>query len=247
MTRDPATAPPRTDLPFLLHRRRPAPAAPAPTVSASLDLSPTAAPLDLAPPRPVARPRRAVRRVAGRTVLTAAAPTVTLTPLQSGVGRLTVEAVCSPAVGDLRLACAYALRGGLSSTVDRSAGPANARSADSHLVLAGRHEEFEQVLVDLRRVRDVERLGVLAYSASHQPLQWGGTLVVTTTTGARVELPVDPGPPSPVAALLAVYAVDGTLTLRRTGRVFAGSVREACAAYGFEGITWMDDWTPVTR
>jgi hypothetical protein len=99
-----------------------APAAPrAPALATSLDLStpasPPTAPLPAAAPPPRrATHRRPVPRAASgsRTILTPRDPTVTLTRIQSGIGTLTIEAVCSPAVGDIRIGALYELTDGTS-------------------------------------------------------------------------------------------------------------------------------------
>ncbi|MDX6205245.1 MAG: hypothetical protein QOF39_1302, partial [Frankiales bacterium] len=82
--------------------------------SSSLDLSSSPLPsLANAPFKPTPVPLRAYSpprvKAGSATVLTAKAPTVTLTRVQSGVGSLVIEAACSPAVGDLRLGAAYEL------------------------------------------------------------------------------------------------------------------------------------------
>ena len=179
----------------------------------------------------------------GRLVLDAATPSVTLTRVQSGIGTLTIDAACSQEVGDLRLGCAYRLRDGatsLISTVGQRIAPAGARRP---VLLAGR-EQFQRVSVDLRSVRDVERLMVLAFSDSRSPLDWGGTVVVTTHAGARVEAPLIGLGEGSVAVLLSLYQVGGELALW-TEMLAGTSVRDACRAFGFDDITWVDDRTPV--
>ena len=170
---------------------------------------------------------------------------VTLTRVQTGVGKLTITAACSPEVGDLRLGCAYQLRGRQTSTVQLTAGnrfgPPDGRRP---VILAGR-EQYENITVDLRWCQDVERLAVYAFSESHRPLPWAGTLVVSTFGGAVIELPIELSQSSAVAMLLSVYNVRGEFVLRREMTPFETSVRAACRAFGYEGIAWLDDWTPI--
>lgn len=171
-------------------------------------------------------------------------PTVTLTRVQSGVGHLAVEAVCSAEVGDLRLGAAYQLAGGASSTVQFSGGNRFAPSARRPVIVAGR-DEYEYLRLDLRRVRDLERLTVYAFSESRSQLAWGGTLVVTTYGGARIELPLESLFAGSIAVLLSIYNLDGELVIRAEMETITGDVREAVRSYGYDRITWRDDRTPV--
>ena len=189
-------------------------------------------------PSPVAhhKPTRPVVRVRSgtRTLLGPATPMVTLNRLQSGVGALVVEALCSAAVGDLRLGCAYTLTDGQSSLV-RGSTP----------VLSLTRREFDRLTVDLRQNRKLRRLIVYGYSESGRSLRWGGTLAVTTLGGARLDLPVDGPPSAGVTVFLALYNVDGEIVLRSEMSHVDGDVRDACQAYGFDRITWLDGRTPT--
>ncbi|TFV88580.1 hypothetical protein [Blastococcus sp. CT_GayMR16] len=181
----------------------------------------------------------------GRVILTPLDPTVTLNRLQSGVGALTVEAVCSPAVGDLAIGALYELTDGASSIVQRTtglvAGPPRSRSP----ILTASREEFEQIHVDLRQTRTLQRLLVYAFSASGRPLQWGGTLVTRTFGGARVELPLDFGGHHGPVALMSLYNIDGEFVLRAEGEQVAGAARDVSRSFGYDRITWADHWMPV--
>jgi uncharacterized protein involved in tellurium resistance len=198
-----------------------------------------------APPRVrIHRDRRI--RAGEQHVLTVTAPTVTLTRVQSGVGCLEVEAVCSSSVGDLRLGAAYQLADGTSSTVSHT-GERFAPPRSRHPVLLAGREEYEYLRVDLRQVRSLERLAVFAFSESRTRLAWGGTLVVTTFGGARVELPLETLHPGSVAVLMSMYDLDGELVLRAEMETVDGDVREAARAYGYDRITWKDDRHPVDQ
>ncbi len=220
--------------------------------SSSLDLSdgpavaaaPAAAPAR--PARPALRVHRDRRIAAGhQQLLTITTPTVTLTRVQSGIGDLEIEAVCSPEVGDLRLGAAYQLATGETSTVQYAGGnrfaPATGRRP---VILAGR-DEYEHLRIDLRQVRRLERLAVYAFSESRAPLTWGGTLVVTTFGGARIELPLEGLYQGTVAVLMSIYDLDGELVIRAEMETISGDVREAARAYGYDRITWRDDRHPV--
>lgn len=179
-------------------------------------------------------------------LLTAAAPMVMLTRLQSGVGALVFEALSAGTVGDLRLGCAFTLADGYSSIVQhcggRNSGPPGARSP---IIRAGRRE-FEWLAMDLRQNRRLRRLIVYGFSESRQALRWGGTLVVTTHGGARADLPIDQPVAGGVTVFLALFNVDGELAIRTEMTRVDGDVRDACHAYGFDRITWVDGRTPAS-
>jgi uncharacterized protein involved in tellurium resistance len=234
------------------------PARPAP-VSSSLDLSdpPAAGGLDLsdgpaapvagraepsAAPVPITRGRRI--RAGQQQLLSVTTPTVTLTRVQSGVGHLDIEAVTSAEVGDLRLGAAYQLADGTSSTVQYADGNRFAPSSRRPIIVAGR-DEYEYLRLDLRQVRRLERLAVYAFSESRRPLTWGGTLVVTTFGGARIELPLETLFAGPVAVVLSIYNLDGELVIRAEMETITGDLREAARAYGYDRITWRDAGHPI--
>ncbi|WP_375485092.1 hypothetical protein [uncultured Jatrophihabitans sp.] len=232
----------------------PAPSAPsAPSAGGSLDLSTPSATPGPAPTGAVAaRPkgpalrRHEDRHVSGReqVLLGVATPTVTLTRVQSGVGHLTVEAVCSGDVGDLRLGALYQFRSGGTSTVQLTGGNRFAPSSRRPVIVAG-HEDYERLSIDLRQIGDVERITVYAFSESRQALTWGGTLVLETFGGGRIELPLETLYSSTVGVLVSLYNLDGELVVRAEMESIAGDVREAARAYGYDRITWRDDRTPV--
>jgi uncharacterized protein involved in tellurium resistance len=251
--------PPRVETPPPVPPPRPAPPqppAPPTPVSTSLDLDEPAPAASPVPPRQAPRaardepPRRArddVRVAAGRRViLTVSVPTVTLTRLQSAIGTLRFEAAVSSEVGDLQLGCAYRLRSGLSSVLqpdgDHRVAPPGSRRP---VLVAGRDDGFGTVEVDLRQSRDLDRLVLYAFSASRAPLRWGGTLVVETFGKARIELPLESLQGGDVAVLMSLYNVRGEFVLRAEMQTLNGDVREACRAYGYDRITWLDSRTPV--
>ncbi|MGH3262081.1 MAG: hypothetical protein ACRDNS_08820 [Trebonia sp.] len=226
---------------------------PTPAQSSSLDLSDTRAEQRADESRRAQAaeqgrgPVRADARVAAgsRKILTVAEPTVTLTRLQSGIGTLRFEAACSAEVGDLRLGAVYQLASGPSSTVQLSGGNRYAPPRSRRPVLVGAHERFEQVLVDLRQSRELQRLIVYAFSESRATLRWGGTLVVDTFGEAKVELPLESLQGGDVAVLMSLYNIRGEFVLRAEMQALNGGVREAARGYGFDKITWLDDRTPV--
>lgn len=271
MSLDPAAAPPRPDLTFLRHRTRrsaPSPAlsdfisghathaphhpaeGPRGAVASSLDLS-DPAPVQAAAPVPAraaapALPAHEDRRVraGAQQLLTVKEPTVTLSRVQSGIGQLQIEAVCSPEMGDLRLGAAYQLHDGTSSTVQYAGGNRFAPSSRRPVIVAGR-DDYEHLRIDLRQAAELERMTVYAFSEARTDLTWGGTLVVSTFGAARIELPLETLHPGRVAVVLSIYNLDGEFVLRAEMETISGDVREAARAYGYDRITWRDDRTPV--
>jgi hypothetical protein len=184
-------------------------------------------------------------RSGDRTLLTPRSPTVTLNRLQSGIGVLSIEAACSPAVGDLRIGAAYQLTDGHSSIVSRSSGIPMAPRNSRRPVIAARRDEYERLLVDLRQNRKLDRMIVYGFSESGAELRWGGTLLVRTAGGARIELPLDQPASAAVTVLLSIYNVRGEFVLRAELESIDGTIRNAVQAYGFDRIAWLDDSTPV--
>ncbi|MEO8889597.1 MAG: hypothetical protein ABI429_09970 [Jatrophihabitantaceae bacterium] len=223
----------------------PATPVPAPPASASLDLD-ASAPLVVAPVEPPRRVRDEPRvRAGARKILAVTAPTVTLTRLQSGIGTLVFEAAVSDAVGDLRIGCAYQLRSGESSTVQLAGGNRLAPPGSRRPIIVGGHDQFGRLSVDLRQSRELERMAIYAFSETRAPLTWGGTLIAETFGAARIELPLESLAGGDVAMLMSLYNVRGEFVLRAEMQALNGGVREACRAYGYDRITWLDDRTPV--
>jgi uncharacterized protein involved in tellurium resistance len=164
--------------------------------------------------------------------------------VQSGIGQLEIETACSPEVGDLRLGAAYQLRSGPTSTVQLAGGNRFAPSSRRPVIVANR-EEYDRIGVDLRQAPDIERIAVYAFSESRADLTWGGTLVLSTFGGARIELPLETLYAGKIAMLMSIYNLGGELVIRAEMETIVGDVREAARAYGYDRITWRDDRTPV--
>lgn len=243
------------------HSQAAAPPAPPahPVASSSLDLDAPAAsdapaPAAAAPPQsapgPTAPARASVRRPAvtrvgaqGRIVLDPTTPSVTLTRLQSGIGTITIDAACGAEVGDLRLGCAYRLDDGATSVIS-TIGERSAPAASRTPVLLAGHDQFHRISIDLRAVRRIERLMIYAFSESRAMLSWGGTVLISTHAGAHIEAPLVGLASGSVGVLVSAYQVGGELAFW-TEMLAGTSVRDACRAFGFDDITWVDDRTPV--
>jgi hypothetical protein len=113
------------------------------------------------------------------------------------------------------------------------------------VIVAGR-DEYDYLKIDLRQTRELERLAIYAFSEARTELTWGGTLVITTFGGARVELPLETLHRGRVAMLASIYNLDGEFVIRaEMETIFDGDIREAARAYGYDRITWRDDRSPA--
>jgi hypothetical protein len=184
-------------------------------------------------------------------VLTHDTPAATLGRLSSGIGTLVVEAAVSTSIGRTFLACAYDLESDIpgaapvSSLLSRDGSSRVAPPNSRRPILVAGRDQFENIAVDLRQIVRLHRLLVMLVSADGIPLQWAGTVTVTTHNRGRVEVPLDPIGSSEVAAALAIYQVDGELVVRAELEP-ASTVRAASQAFGYDGITWIDDHTPLS-
>ncbi len=226
----PEGAPPRTDLPYLRHRRRPS--APAAAAPASRDLTPAPAP-----------PRRLVplRRTAphGPLQLTAESPTAVLTRVQSGVGTMTVAARWSrPAIG--RLIVAYQLDNGDQRLFTPPDGPL----VTADCLLLDHRGSHAVLTIDLLHVRTLTRV-LLAVVPVDPAGALTGALVSTTYGGARIDQPVSIPAPAGVAVLATIHNMDGELVLRAEWDAIGRSLQDACDAYGYDRVTWLDPATPL--
>lgn len=112
-------------------------------------------------------------------------------------------------------------------------------------MLLATRQQFERLELDLRQITDLERMVVYAFSGDGGELRWGGTLVVSTFGGDRIELPIELAPSNAVAVLASIFNIRGQLILRSEMDLIGRTIREACRGYGFDRITWLDDQTPI--
>ncbi|HEY3466185.1 MAG TPA: hypothetical protein VGL47_13715 [Amycolatopsis sp.] len=154
---------------------------------------------------------------------------MTLDRLQSAIGSLTVEAVCTATAP--ALACTYELAD------DRSAFLGSGTSATRTPLLAVRSRS---VSADLRQVRQLVRLVVMADFPTAGPT---GLLVVSTWDGARLELPLGNPGGARVTVPLSIHNVSGELVLRAEPEEAFSSPRAAADAFGFHRISWLDEFT----
>lgn len=223
------------------------------SASTSLDLGagpqPTAGPGRAPTPKPPppAERHHVLRRTRPgvTTLLDFGNPVVTLRPVQSGIGELTVDAVVGDEVGDLRIGAAWALTDGRTGTVELEAERRHGPDDRRPLVWAERQGRFDRIALDLRQARSLARLLVYGFSPSKRSLTWGGTVVITTYGGDRIDAPIVSAPSPAVMALVSVYNVGGEFVVRSEMDPVSGSVRDTCRAFGYDRITWLDDHTPV--
>jgi len=196
---------------------------------------PPAAPPSLSLGRPAQQgPKVAlapVQRVAGRAILSADAPTVTLDRRQSAIGSLAFDLF---GAGDAALSCAWELVEGEAGLVSAALNVRVSPQFGRRPIVQLRKD---QLVVGLRHVRRLRRLLLLVSGLDESKatrlvgeLHDEGTIESSHTAIA------------PVVAALAVYQVDGELVIRREDFGFP-SAEAAAAAYGF-ALTWLP---PVQR
>lgn len=219
---------PRYEITYL--RRRPKlgerVASPAPAAAPSLSLG---RPAQQGPKVALAP----VQRVAGRAILSADAPTVTLDRRQSAIGSLAFDLFGADAGGGA-LSCAWELVEGEAGLVSAAL---NVRVSPQF----GRRPIVQlrkgQLVVGLRHVRRLRRLLLLmgGLDESNATRLVGELHDEGTVESSHTAI-------APVVAALAVYQVDGELVIRREDFGFP-SAEAAAAAYGF-ALTWLP---PVQR
>lgn len=217
---------PRHEISYLRRRPKVGERLAAPPAPASSSLS-----LGRAAPREPRIAISAVRRVDGRAILSADAPTVTLDRRQSAIGSLTFGLFGG---GGGALSCAWELVEGeaglVSAALDVRVAPQFGRRPIVQL-------RKEQLIVGLRHVRRLRRLLLLASGLDESRAT---RLVAEMHDESTVESPHTGI--APVVAALAVYQVDGELVIRRENFGFP-SADAAAGAYGFS-LTWLP---PVNR
>jgi len=175
----------------------------------------------------------------GHLLLTPAAPVVALTRLASGVGALTIEVAVPRGAAEVRLGCAYTLASGQESFVDSAAGaPAGSPRPP---VAGGR----DRITLDLRQVRDLARALLVVQAVAHAPATWDAMLVLTTHAGSRIDVPLASAPSSVAVAAVSLAQVRGEIVVRAELDP-ADSARAACAAFGYEAISWLDNATALS-
>ena len=165
------------------------------------------------------------------TILTTRSPTVMLNRLQSGIGALTFDAAWST-TEYIRLGCAFQMH-------TRQSGLVRPSGVTGPLLLESRGPQ-QRLILDLLSARYLDRLIVFAAPPSGAAWGMSGTLIVTTYGQGRIEIPLDRPTAVGVAILLSLYNIDGEFVLRSESNDIAGSTRDACIAFGFDRIPWLD-------
>ncbi len=220
----------------------------APATSGAADL------LDLSSPTPSASPAPSTGRFmpltnhdlglptieeGERRILTVDDPVVHLTRMQSSAGGLEIQAF-TPAPNQLLLGCAFETSDQLESIVLPGLHP---QGPDPRSPIF--RSTPQGVSVNLRAVTQIARFFVIGLPQTGNRSMPGGTLVLTTYGGSRMEVVLDTSATYGAKALLTGYVVEGRIVLRAEHDPFSGTLQQVAGVYGYDQMTWRDPFTPL--
>lgn len=220
----------------------------APATSGAADL------LDLSSPPPSASPAPSTGRFmpltnhdlglptieeGERRILTVDDPVVHLTRMQSSAGGLEIQAF-TPAPNQLLLGCAFETSDQLESIVLPGLHP---QGPDPRSPIF--RSTPQGVSVNLRAVTQIARFFVIGLPQTGNRSMPGGTLVLTTYGGSRMEVVLDTSATYGAKALLTGYVVEGRIVLRAEHDPFSGTLQQVAGVYGYDQMTWRDPFTPL--
>ncbi len=223
------------------------PAAPAPSGADPLDLTSPSGPADGPVTSPSGRHRRLPRHQLDLPTVAAGERrrmddddvVVHLTRAQSAFGALEITPAV-PAGAAMALGVAYEARG-TQGVVLSPIAPMGPDPMSPIFRTSG-----GGVIVNLRHVAALDRFLIYAVLTGQNKTMPGGTVVVGTYGGSRMELPLGTQPTYGAQALLTAYVVEGRIVLRAEHDPFSGTLHQVCDAYGYSELTWRDPFTPLT-
>lgn len=174
-----------------------------------------------------------------RRILTIDDPVVHLTRMQSSAGSIDFSPA-TPAPNQLLLGCAF-------ETTDKR----------ESMVLPGLHPQgpdlnspvfrvsTQGLTINLRGITTVERFFVIGLPQTSDRSMPGGTLVIRTYGGSRVEVVLDTCATYGAKALVTGYVVEGRIVLRAEHDPFSGTLQQVAGVYGYDQMTWRDPFTPL--
>lgn len=176
---------------------------------------------------------------AERRILTVDDPVVHLSRMQSSAGALEFTAATARA-NQLLLGCLFETSDQKESAVLpglRPQGP-NPQSPIFRSTTQG-------VSVNLRSVKDISRFFVIGLPQTSDRSMPGGTLVIATYGGSRLEVVLDTSATYGAKALVTGYVVEGRIVLRAEHDPFSGTLQQVAGVYGYDQMTWRDPFTPL--
>ena len=174
-----------------------------------------------------------------RRILTVDDPVVHLTRMQSSAGGLEIQAF-TPAPNQLLLGCAFETSDQLESIVLPGLHP---QGPDPRSPIF--RSTPQGVSINLRAVKQIARFFVIGLPQTGNRSMPGGTLVLTTYGGSRMEVVLDTSATYGTKALLTGYVVEGRIVLRAEHDPFSGTLQQVAGVYGYDQMTWRDPFTPL--
>lgn len=99
--------------------------------------------------------------------------------------------------------------------------------------------------INLRAITAVRRFFVIGLPQTANRSMPGGTLVLQTYGGARLEVVMDTSTTYGAKALITGFVVEGRIVLRAEHDPFSGTLQQVAGVYGYDQLTWRDPFTPL--
>lgn len=174
-----------------------------------------------------------------RRILTVEDPVVHLTRMQSSAGALEFT-VATAQPNQLLLGCLFETVDQRESIVLPGMRP---QGPDPHSPIF--RSTTQGVTINLRGIKRAARFFVIGLPQTSDRSMPGGTLVVQTYGGSRLEVVLDRSATFGAKALITGYVVEGRIVLRAEHDPFSGTLQQVAGVYGYDQMTWRDPFTPL--
>ena len=174
-----------------------------------------------------------------RRILTVEDPVVHLTRMQSSAGALEFTAATAQP-NQLLLGCLFETVDQRESIVLPGMRP---QGPDPHSPIF--RSTTQGVTINLRGIKRAARFFVIGLPQTSDRSMPGGTLVVQTYGGSRLEVVLDRSATFGAKALITGYVVEGRIVLRAEHDPFSGTLQQVAGVYGYDQMTWRDPFTPL--
>lgn len=174
-----------------------------------------------------------------RRILSVDDPVVHLTRMQSSGGALEFQAATAQP-NQLLLGCAFETSDQRESMVLPGLRPQGPDPSSPIF-----RSTPQGVTVNLRAITDVLRFFIIGLPQTSDRSMPGGTLVIGTYGGSRLEVVLDTSATFGAKALVTGYVVEGRIVLRAEHDPFSGTLQQVAGVYGYDQMTWRDPFTPL--